>query len=99
MFGAVLRHITATLWTSLPEPSLQGKDCGATGLSSWLTPIQGSYLHLGSSARRQFATEQLNSIRAALRKERSSAITRQRLSEQMNKRQILRHDSQFFPAL
>src|SRR6266496_4014135 len=38
MFGAVLRHITATLWTSLPEPSLQGKDCEATGLSFWLTP-------------------------------------------------------------
>ena len=25
MFGALLRHITATLWTSLPEPSCKAK--------------------------------------------------------------------------
>ena len=35
MFGAVLGHIAATLCVSLPKPSLQGKDCEATGLSSY----------------------------------------------------------------
>ena len=59
MFGAVLRHITATLWTSLPEPSLQGKDCGATGLN----PSQG----FTSSPWQRLAMERPNSIQAELR--------------------------------
>ena len=49
MFGALLRHITATLWTSLPEPSCKAKIVRQR-LSSWLTPSQGSHLHLGSSS-------------------------------------------------
>ena len=65
MFGVGAQGSTPiTLWTSLPEPSLQGKDCGATGLSSWLTPSQG----FTSSPWQQLAMDQPNSIQAAPRK-------------------------------
>jgi len=46
MFGALLRHITATLWTSLPEPPSCKAKIVRQRLSSLLTPSQSSHLHL-----------------------------------------------------